>query len=151
MEVNYGEIIYNMLNTWLKNCRSILAFRGNKTYKERGRDQKESSWAVFNSIFMNNRRPSNTLKGRAFFFITFAKKFIIQITWNLILFHWHTSPAINYGKLLVLFFLKIFPAPTTFSFFFFSFAPDYSLRETIIRLYTNFVISRVALFKLLKC
>ena len=41
---------------------------------------------------------------------------------------WHASPAMNYGKLLVLFFLKIFPAPTTFSFFFW-FAPDDSLRE----------------------
>ena len=29
------ENIYKMLNAWQKNCRSILAFRGNKGYKER--------------------------------------------------------------------------------------------------------------------
>ena len=49
----------------------------------------ESSWAVFNSIFMNNKGPSYTLKGRTFFFIIFTTMFIIQITWNMILYHWH--------------------------------------------------------------
>ena len=65
----------------------------------------ESSWPVFNGIFMNNKGPNHSLKDRRFFFITFAKKFIIQITWNTILYHWHASPAVNYGKLLVLFFI----------------------------------------------
>ena len=120
-----GENIYKMLNAWLRNYRSILAFRGNKGYKER--DGKENTWRAveqFLIVFLSTM----TLKGRAFFFITFAKKFITQITWNAILYHWHASPAINYGKLLVLFFLKIFPTPTTFSFFFW-FALDDSLRE----------------------
>ena len=58
----------------------------------------ESSWAVFNSIFMNNKEPSQTLKGRTIFFITFAKKLILQITWNTILHHWQASPATDYGK-----------------------------------------------------
>ena len=92
------------------------------------RDRKENGWAVFNSIFINSNGPSYTLKGHISFFIIFAKKFIMQITWNAICYHWHASPAMYYGKLLVLFFFKIFPAPTTFSFFF-SFAPDDSLRE----------------------
>ena len=30
-----GENIYKMLNAWLRNCRNILAFRGNKGYKKR--------------------------------------------------------------------------------------------------------------------
>ena len=70
----------------------------------------ESSRADFDSIFM---------------LITFSKKLIIQITWNTILYPWHPSPAINYGKLLI---LLIFPASTSFSFFFW-FVPDDSLRE----------------------
>ena len=40
----------------------------------------QSSRAAFNSIFMNNKGPSHTLKGRTFFFIIFTIKFIIQIT-----------------------------------------------------------------------
>ena len=108
-----GENIYKMLNAWLKNFRSILAFM-KKKIKDTERERPEgkrlgNSWTVFNSIFMNNKGPSHTLKGRTFFFITFAKKFIIQITWNLILYHWHASSAMNYGKLLLLFFFKIFP------------------------------------------
>ena len=27
--------LYKMLNTWLRNCRSVLAFRVNKVYKEK--------------------------------------------------------------------------------------------------------------------
>ena len=34
--------MYKMLNAWLRNCRSILAFRGNKGYKKR--DQKQNAW-----------------------------------------------------------------------------------------------------------
>ena len=108
-----GRNIYKMVNAWLRNCRSILAFRRNKGYKERGR--KDNAWrAVFNSIFINNNGPSHTLKSCPFFLLLSLKS-------------WHASPALNYGKLLVLFFLKIFPASTTFSFFFW-FAPDDSLR-----------------------
>ena len=63
----------------------------------------ENSWAVFNRIFIKNNGPSHSLKGRTFFFITFAKKFIIQVTWNMILYHWQPSHAIDYGKLLFLY------------------------------------------------
>ena len=114
------------------NCRSILAFM-KKEIKDMKRERPEgkclkNSWAVFNSIFMNNKWPSYTWKRRTFFLITFTKTFIIQITWNAILCHWHASPAIIYGELLFLFFLKIFPASTSFSFFIL-FAPDDSLKE----------------------
>ena len=37
-----GRNIYKMLKAWLRNCRSILAFRGNKGYKER--DRKDNAW-----------------------------------------------------------------------------------------------------------
>ena len=127
-----GENIYKFLNAWLRNCRSIFAFM-KKEIKDTKGDRPEgkyleSSWAVFNSILVNIKGPSHTLKGRRFFFITFAGKFIIQITWNSILYHWHPPPAINYCKLLVLFFFLIVTVPTSFSFFFW-FAPDDSLRE----------------------
>ena len=84
-----------------------LCEKENKGYKERRRPEGrcwECNWAVFNSIFMNYKGTSHTLKGRTFFFITFAEEFIIQITWNSILHHWHAFPARNYGKLLALFF-----------------------------------------------
>ena len=112
---------------------SLPLRKGNKRYKERERPKGkclEISQVFFNSVFINNKGPIHTLKGRTFFFITITKKFIIQITWNAILYHWHQSPSINYGKLLVLFFLKIFSAPTCFSFFLW-FAPDDSSRENI--------------------
>ena len=83
--------------------RETERVRGRKIEKDRERPRGkclESSWSVFNSIFMNNKGSSHTLK----FFITFAKTFILQITWNTIPDHWHVSPAVNYGKLLVLFF-----------------------------------------------
>ena len=103
-----GENIRKMLNAWLRNCRSILAFM-KKEKKRIQRDRPEgkcleSSWAVSNSIFINNKKASHILKCSTFFFINFAEKFIIQITWNAILYNWHVSPAINHGKLLVLFF-----------------------------------------------
>ena len=118
------ENICKMLNAWSRNSRSILGFmkKEKKDIKKERPEGKslESSWAVFNSIFMNNKGPSHTLKGRTFFFIIFAKTFITQMISNSILYHWHASPAISYGKLLVLalFFFKIFPVPTSFSFFF---------------------------------
>ena len=37
-----GEYMYKMLNAWLRNCRSILALKENKGYKER--DRKENAW-----------------------------------------------------------------------------------------------------------
>ena len=72
-----------MLNAGLRNCISILAFM-KKEIKDTNRKKPErkcleSSWAVFNSIFMSNKGPSQQLKDHTFFFITFAKKFIIQI------------------------------------------------------------------------
>ena len=74
-----GENIYKMLIAWLRNCRSILAFRGNKEYKKRYR--KENAWrAVEQFVIAFLQGPSHTLKGRIFFFMTFAEKFIIQIT-----------------------------------------------------------------------
>ena len=39
-----GEIIYKILNVWLRNCKSIFAFRGNRAYKER--NQKENAWTA---------------------------------------------------------------------------------------------------------
>ena len=101
----------------------------NEVYTERpGGKCLGNSGAAFNSIFINNKRPSHTLKYCTFFVITFAKKSITQITWNTILYHWRASPAINYGKILAQFFFKMFSLPTSFSFFFWS-APDDSLRE----------------------
>ena len=78
---------------------------------------------------MNNKGLSHTLKDHTLFFITVTKKFIIQITWNTVPYQWHALPAVNYGKLLVLFVFKIFTAPTS-PFFFFWFDPDDSLRES---------------------
>ena len=115
----------------LRRCRSFVSFTIKEikdTKKESGKKCLENSWAVFNSVFLINKGPSHTLKGLTFFFTTFSKMCIIQITWNMILSHWHVSPAINYGKLFVPLFLKILPAPTSFCFFFW-FAPDDSLKE----------------------
>ena len=38
-----GRNIYKVLNAWLRDCKSILGFRGNNGYKERERDQKENA------------------------------------------------------------------------------------------------------------
>ena len=82
-----GEHISKMLNARLRNCRSILAFmkkeiKDTKRERETGRKMlgEQLSSGVFNSIFMNSKGPSHTLKHRTCFFITFGKKFIIQIT-----------------------------------------------------------------------
>ena len=75
-----------MLNAWLRNCGSILAFMKKEikyTRRETGRKMLGKQGAVEQFLivcFMNNKIPSHTLKGRTFFAITFAKKFIIQIT-----------------------------------------------------------------------
>ena len=122
-----GENIYKILNAWIRNCRSILAFM-----KKEIKDTKRYTiWVVFNSIFMDNKGPSHTLKGCTFFVINFAKKFIIQIIWNAIRYNWDLSSATNYDKLLVLFFLKIFPKRRPFSLFFW-FAPDDNNKTTRI-------------------
>ena len=78
---------------------------------------------------MNDKGPSKPyFESPTVFFIVFVKDFIIQITtWNVILYNWHASLARNYSKLLVPFFLKIFSAPTSFSFFFYV-AADESLK-----------------------
>ena len=126
-----AENINKILNAWLRNSRSILTFMKKEikdTKRETGRKVPWEQLSSFNNIFINNKEPSHTLKDRAFFLASFAKRFIIQITWNTILSHRHGPPAINYGKHLVEFFFKIFPAVTPFSFFFL-FAPDDSLRE----------------------
>ena len=62
-----------MLNTWLRNCRGILAFKGNRGYKER--DQKENAWRAVEQflIFMKNKGPSNTLNGRTIFLLLSLK------------------------------------------------------------------------------
>ena len=98
-----GKNIYEMMNASLKNYRSILAL--NKEYKEKDRD--ENAWRTveqFLIVFLWTKRDQAI--GRTFFFASFAKNFIIQITWNVIIYHWHVSPAINYGKVPVLFFFK---------------------------------------------
>ena len=79
----------------------------NKGYK-REKDQKENAWRAgeqFLIVFLCTTRDQAILwKAVHFSSLLFAEKFIIQITWNSILYHWHASPAINYGKCLVLFF-----------------------------------------------
>ena len=55
-----GENIYKMLNPWLKNCRSTLAFRGNRGHKER--DQKETTWRAveqFLIVFLSTIRDQD--------------------------------------------------------------------------------------------
>ena len=61
----------------------------------------ESSWAVFNSIFMNNTGPSDTLKGRTIFLLLLLKSSLCKY-YKMRLYNWHASSAINLGKLLVL-------------------------------------------------
>ena len=128
---------YKMLNAWLRNCRSILAFMKTEikyTKRERERNQKENAYGTveqFLKLFLGRKRNQTilwkTVHILSLLSINYLHKSIIQMTWNAILYHWHTSPAINYGKTLVLFFLKILPLPTSFPFFFW-FAPDASLR-----------------------
>ena len=59
-----GEDIYKMLNVWLRNCRSILAFMKKEIENTKKRERPEgkclkTKLALFNSIFMNNKRPSH--------------------------------------------------------------------------------------------
>ena len=73
-ERKWKKNIYKMLNAWLRNCRNMLAFGGDKAYKERGR--KEDAWRAveqFLIVFLSTIKNS-------FFFITFAKKFLMHIT-----------------------------------------------------------------------
>ena len=100
--------IYKMWNAWLGNCISILDFKWNKRYKER--DRKENAWRTveqFWIVFLSQIRDQAILRKPVHFFITFAKKFIIQVTWNAILNHWHASPGIIYGEILVLLFKNV--------------------------------------------
>ena len=106
------ENIYKMLNAWLRNSRSILAFMKKDEYKEW--DRRENAWRAVEQFLI--------------VFLCWLITFIIQITWNTILYDFHVTPAINYGKLLVLFFFKTLPELTSFSFFFW-FTPDDGLRE----------------------
>ena len=117
-----GENIYKMLNACFRNSRSILPFM-KKEMKDTKRERPEgkclgSSWVIFYSIFMNNEGPSHTLKARTFFFITFAKNFIIRITWNSILYidtrllQWIMVNSLFFS------FFKYFPYPRTFPFSF---------------------------------
>ena len=115
-EKNLSKWIYENERKWEKHIQDAerlaeklqkcpcLYEKGNKIYKERG--QKENVWRAVGQFlivfFMNNKGPRHTLKGNSFFFITFARKFILQIKWSTILYHWHASPAVNHGKLLVL-------------------------------------------------
>ena len=84
-----------------------------------------NSWAFLNSIFMNDNGLIHTLKGRKVFFTTFAEKFIIQITGNVILYTWQ---LVTVSSLFYFFFFLIFPHLRPFPFFFW-YAPDDSLRE----------------------
>ena len=75
-----GKNMYRMLNAWLRFQKYFMKKKIKDTKRERPQGKcLESSSAVFNSIFMNNKGPSHTLKVRTFFFITFAKKFIVKI------------------------------------------------------------------------
>ena len=82
--------------------------KGNRGYKNR--DRKENAWRVVEQFLMGFLRiiRDQAILWKAVHFsslATFAKKFVIQKTWNTILYHWHASPAMNYGKLIVLFFI----------------------------------------------
>ena len=70
-----------MLNAWLRKCRSILTFRGNREYKER--DRKENVWIAgeqFLIVFLSTIRDKPYIERTYIFLVTFAEKFIIQIT-----------------------------------------------------------------------
>ena len=57
-----GGNIYKILNAWLRNCKSILAFRRSKEYKER--DRKENAWnavAQFLIVFLSTIRDQTIL------------------------------------------------------------------------------------------
>ena len=41
-----GENIYEMLNAWLRNSRSILAFMKKEIKEKRERGRKENAWRV---------------------------------------------------------------------------------------------------------
>ena len=81
-----GENIYKMMNAWLRNCRSILAYMTKEikdTKRETGRKMLGEQLLVFNSIFMNNKGPSHALKGRTFFSLLLLKRSL----YNMILHH----------------------------------------------------------------
>ena len=80
------------------------------------------------SLPLWKRTNTKSETGGKIVFLCWLITFIIQITWNTILCDFHVTPAINYGKLLVLFFFKTLPEPTSFSFFFW-FTRDDRLRE----------------------
>ena len=46
-----GEYIYKMLNTWLRNCRSILAFMKNEM-KYTQRDREENAWVTVEQLLI---------------------------------------------------------------------------------------------------
>ena len=121
-----GRNLYKMLNARLRNCRSILAFRVNKVYKEK--DLNENVWRAVDQ-FLSTIMYHAILWKVVYFSLLFSlKKFIMQITWNVTFYYWHAPPAIDYGKLPVSIFFKIFPVRATFSFFLL-FTFDYSLRK----------------------
>ena len=58
-----GENIFKMLNTWLRNSRSILAFMEKKikdTKRETGRKMLGEQSSSCNNIFMDNKGTSHT-------------------------------------------------------------------------------------------
>ena len=98
-------------------------------------DRKENAWRAveqFLSVFIWTIRDQAILWETTFFFINFAKKCIMQITWNAILYHWQPSPAINYSKLLISILFYRFPKPTSF-FLFFRFAPEDNNKTTSLK------------------
>ena len=104
-------------------CPWLYEKKKNKgTKRETGKKgELEVNWRTveqFLVVFSWTIRVQIILWGAVFlFFTTFAKKFIIQITWNVILYHWHVSPAINCGKFLFLrFFFFFYPRHLPFSF-----------------------------------
>ena len=113
----HGDIIYKMVNAWLRNCKSIpcLYEKGNKGYKEREIGNK-----------MLGEELSNFHSWR---FTTFAKNFIIQITCNVIPYHLLVSPAINYGEFLFYFFF-FFNISRTHVFFSFLLICSWVLEKT---------------------
>ena len=65
-----------MPNACLRNCRSFLLFMKKEikdTRRGTGRKILGEQLSSFNSIFMNNKGPIHTLKGRTFFLLLWPK------------------------------------------------------------------------------
>ena len=113
-----GENICKMLNAGFRNSKSILAFMKKEIKDTKRETGRKMLGEQFSKVFLRTIRDQAILwKVVHVSSLLSLKRLIIQITWNSILYHWNASPAINYGKLLVLFFfLNISRAQVLFLF-----------------------------------